>query len=152
VKLDRRLQPVLKLPRQWSFDVYLFSDPVKALPASLLACWARKRSPDSPKGSVGSFCCAFGAFRILTTMDISRAEQRILHLLAQGGRIEIERTENKKIETVNCYTRDGWLYPGFGIELFRKLKQLMAIKSSGGHPYRITEQGLRLVRAQLDNR
>ncbi|NKJ34409.1 MULTISPECIES: YjhX family toxin [Rhizobium] len=85
-------------------------------------------------------------------MDISRAEQRILHLLAQGGRIEIERTENKKIETVNCYTRDGWLYPGFGIELFRKLKQLKAIKSSGGHPYRITERGLRLVRAQLDNR
>jgi len=85
-------------------------------------------------------------------MGISRAEQRILHLLAQGGRIEIERTENKKIETVNCYTRDGWLYPGFGIELFRKLKQLKAIKSSGGHPYRITEQGLRLVRAQLDNR
>lgn len=85
-------------------------------------------------------------------MDISRAEQRILHLLAQGGRIEIERTENKKIETANCYTRDGWLYPGFGIELFRKLKQLKAIKSSGGHPYRITERGLRLVRAQLDNR
>ena len=85
-------------------------------------------------------------------MDISRAEQRILHLLAQGGRIEIERTENKKIETVNCYTRDGWLYPGFGIELFRKLIQLKAIKSSGGHPYRITERGLRLVRAQLDNR
>ncbi|MGM4980681.1 MULTISPECIES: YjhX family toxin [Rhizobiaceae] len=85
-------------------------------------------------------------------MDISRAEQRILHLLAQGGRIEIERTENKKIETVNCYTRDGWLYPGFGIELFRKLKQQKAIKSSGGHPYRITERGLRLVRAQLDNR
>ncbi|MBM7049578.1 MULTISPECIES: YjhX family toxin [Rhizobium] len=85
-------------------------------------------------------------------MDISRAEQRILHLLAQGGRIEIERTENKKIETVNCYTRDGWLYPGFGLELFRKLKQLRAIKSSGGHPYRITDRGLRLVRAQLDNR
>ena len=85
-------------------------------------------------------------------MDISRAEQRILHLLAQGGRIEISRSETKKIETANCYTRDGWLYPGFGIELFRKLKQLKAIKSSSGQPYRITERGLRLVRAQLDNK
>lgn len=85
-------------------------------------------------------------------MDISRAEQRILHLLAQGGRIELERTDNKKIEIVNCYTRDGWLYPGFDIELFRKLKRLKAIRSSNGDPYRITEKGLRLVRAQLDNR
>jgi len=48
-------------------------------------------------------------------MDISRAEQRILHLLAQGGRIEIERDDKKKIEAVNCLTRDGWLYPGFDL-------------------------------------
>lgn len=85
-------------------------------------------------------------------MDISRAEQRILHLLAQGGRIEIERDDNKKIETVNCLTRDGWLYPGFDLELFRKLKRLKAIRSQTGQPYRITERGLRLVRSQLDNR
>ncbi|ACM26233.1 YjhX family toxin [Agrobacterium sp. SHOUNA12C] len=85
-------------------------------------------------------------------MDISRAEQRILHLLAQGGRIEIIRSETKKIEAASCFTRDGWLYPGFDLTLFRKLKHLKAIKSSGGHPYRITERGLRLVRAQLDNR
>ena len=98
------------------------------------------------------FVAPYGAFRILKTMDISRAEQRILHLLAQGGRIEINRSEHKKIEMVRCFTRDGWLYPGFGLDLFRKLKRLRAIKSSGGHPYRITEQGLRLVRAQLDNR
>ena len=55
-------------------------------------------------------------------MDISRAEQRILHLMAQGGRIEITRDDNEKIETVSCFTRDGWVYPGFGMELFRKLK------------------------------
>lgn len=30
-------------------------------------------------------------------MDISRIEQRILHLLAQGGRIEIERNDKKRI-------------------------------------------------------
>lgn len=85
-------------------------------------------------------------------MDISRPEQRILHLLAQGGRIELERTEKKKIETAHCYTRDGWLYPDFGIELFRRLRRLKAIRSTDGQPYRITEKGLKLVRAQLDNR
>ncbi|KQV82727.1 YjhX family toxin [Rhizobium sp. Root1220] len=85
-------------------------------------------------------------------MDISRTEQRILHLLAQGGRIEIERDDRKKIEAVSCFTRDGWVYPGFDIELFRKLKRLRAIKKSTGQPYRITEHGLRLVRSQLDNR
>jgi uncharacterized protein YjhX (UPF0386 family) len=84
-------------------------------------------------------------------MDISRAEQRILHLMAQGGRIEITR-DNRKIEMVSCFTRDGWVYPGFGLELFRKLKRLKAIKSSAGQPYRITERGLKLVRAQLDNK
>ncbi len=85
-------------------------------------------------------------------MDISRAEQRILHLLAQGGRIEIERSDNKKIETVCCFTRDGWVYPDFGIDLFRRLKRLKAIKSTNGHPYRISDKGLRLVRSQLNNR
>lgn len=85
-------------------------------------------------------------------MDISRAEQRILHLLAQGGRIELERDDRKKIGIVRCFTRDGWLYTGFDLELFRKLKRLKAIKSSSGQPYRITDRGLRLVRAQLDNR
>ena len=46
-------------------------------------------------------------------MDISRNEQRILHLLAQGGRIEIEKNERKKVSDVRCLTRDGWRYPGF---------------------------------------
>ncbi|MFS8147734.1 hypothetical protein ATY78_15360 [Rhizobium sp. R635] len=85
-------------------------------------------------------------------MDISRTEQRILHLMAQGGRIEITRDDNRKIENVSCFTRDGWLYPGVGLDLFRRLKRLKAIKSSSGQPYRITERGLRLVRSQLDNR
>ncbi len=85
-------------------------------------------------------------------MDISRAEQRILHLLAQGGRIELVRDETRKIEKVNCFSRDGWLYPGVDLTLFRKLKQKRAIASSSGKPYRITERGLVLVRAELDNR
>lgn len=84
-------------------------------------------------------------------MDISRTEQRILHLLAQGGRIEIEKNDKKKIETVMCLTRDGWRYPGFDLELFRKLKRKKAVSSSQGGAYRITRRGLQLVRAELDN-
>ncbi|MGQ3213999.1 MAG: YjhX family toxin [Shinella sp.] len=84
-------------------------------------------------------------------MDISRAEQRILHLLAQGGRIDIEKDENRKIATVSCITRDGWRAGGLDVELFRKLKRRRCIASSGGKPYRITQRGLVLVRAQLDN-
>ena len=84
-------------------------------------------------------------------MDISRAEQRILHHLAQGGRIEVTR-ESKAIIEIRCFTRDGWVYPGFDPELFRKLKRKKAISSSGGKPYRITERGLQLVRAELNNR
>jgi uncharacterized protein YjhX (UPF0386 family) len=83
-------------------------------------------------------------------MDISRAEQRILHLLAQGGRIDIEK-ENRKIITVACITRDGWRASGLDLDLFRKLKRRRCIASSGGRPYRITQRGLELVRSQLDN-
>lgn len=85
-------------------------------------------------------------------MNISRLEQRILHLLAQGGRIEIEKDDNQKIEAVHCLTREGWRYPGFDIPLFRKLKRKKAVASSNGGPYRITREGLKLVRPQLDNR
>jgi uncharacterized protein len=84
-------------------------------------------------------------------MDITRAEQRILHLLAQGGWIEHIHSK-AKIKDVKCFNRDGWHYPGVDLELFRKLKRLKAISSSRGQPYRITSRGLVLVRSQLDNR
>ena len=85
-------------------------------------------------------------------MDISRAEQRILHLLAQGGKIELTRDENHKIEKVVLYTRDGWVFSGLDLITFRKLKSTRAISSSRSQPYRITTRGLELVRAELDNR
>jgi uncharacterized protein YjhX (UPF0386 family) len=84
-------------------------------------------------------------------MDISRAEQRILHLLAQGGRIEIVRDERGDIEELACY-RDGWLYTDFNLLLFRRLKNKRAIASRNSKPYRITQRGLELVRSQPDNR
>ena len=84
-------------------------------------------------------------------MDISRDEQRILHLLAQGGRIEIIKQQKKITETA-CFTREGWRYGGLDLELFRKLKRRRAIASRKSGPYRITRRGLELVRGQLDNR
>jgi len=85
-------------------------------------------------------------------MDISRAEQRILYLLAQGGRIELVRDDKRKIEKLSLYTRDGWVFSGLNLEAFRKLKRKRAIASVGGKPYRITTRGLELVRGELDNR
>ena len=85
-------------------------------------------------------------------MDISRAEQRILHLLAQGGRIELVRDDNRKVEKLQLFTREGWMFGGLDIGTFRKLKQKKAIRSIGGMPYRITERGLVLVRGEQDNR
>nr|CAD6607262.1 hypothetical protein RKHAN_02005 [Rhizobium sp. Khangiran2] len=85
-------------------------------------------------------------------MDISRAEQRILHLLAQGGRIELVRDDNRKVEKLQLFTREGWMFSGLDIVTFRKLKQKKAIRSTGGMPYRITERGLVLVRAEQNNR
>jgi len=109
----------------------------------------------------GGFWCLAGMIRPrraspasfpgILTMDISRLEQRVLHLLAQGGRIEIEKSR-KRIAEVVCLTRDGWRYPGVDIELFRKLRRKKAVSSSAGGPYRITRRGLELVRSQLDNR
>jgi uncharacterized protein YjhX (UPF0386 family) len=95
---------------------------------------------------------AFFVFPENSHMDISRTEQRILHLLAQGGRIEIEKNQKKRIASVKCLTRDGWHYPGVDLDLFRKLKRKKAVSSTDGGPYRITRRGLELVRSELDNR
>ena len=85
-------------------------------------------------------------------MDISRSEQRILHLLAQGGRIEVRKDERKRIITAECLTRDGWRFQGIDLDLFRKLKRKKAVASSNSGPYRVTRRGLELVRSELDNR
>jgi uncharacterized protein YjhX (UPF0386 family) len=85
-------------------------------------------------------------------MDISRTEQRVLHLLAQGGHLEVKKNERKRIVSVECLTRDGWRFQGIELELFRKLKRKKAVASVNSGPYRITRRGLELVRSELDNR
>lgn len=85
-------------------------------------------------------------------MDISKDEQRVLHVLAQGGRLMVLKTSAGRIMNVEGFTREGWRMPPIAPRLFRKLKSKKAIASKGGGPYRITRRGLELVRAQPDNR
>ena len=85
-------------------------------------------------------------------MDISREEQRVLHLLAQGGVIEPFKDKRGRIERVVCINRDGFILPAMDMMLFKKLKRRHTIASRNGGPYRITRRGVELVRAEVDNR
>ncbi|MBO6892306.1 MAG: YjhX family toxin [Roseibium sp.] len=85
-------------------------------------------------------------------MDISKAEQRVLHLLAQGGYILVEKDETGRIINQETVTRDGWYWAGCSQQLFQKLKYKRLISSKNSGPYRITQLGLRRVRSQLDSR
>lgn len=85
-------------------------------------------------------------------MDISRDEQRVLHALAQGGRIAAIKNERGKIIDFEFFSRDGWLISGLTPLIFSKLKARKAVRSQAGQPYRITRRGLELVRSQVNNR
>lgn len=85
-------------------------------------------------------------------MNISKHEQRVLHVLAQGGAIHFERSSGGKIREVTCFTRDGHVLDDCTLEVFTRLKIRRFIRSLRGRPYRITHHGIRSVRAQLDNR
>lgn len=85
-------------------------------------------------------------------MNISKAEQRVLHVLAQGGMIRHRRSENGQIVEALCFTREDFVLAQTDLPLFHRLRRRGFIASHGGAPYRITQAGLRAVRAQLDNR
>lgn len=85
-------------------------------------------------------------------MNISKPQQRTLHALAQGGAIVLERDEKGGLIDAECVTREGWRLGDCDVALFRSLKKKGLIASRGGGPYRITREGLRSLRAQLDNR
>ncbi len=85
-------------------------------------------------------------------MNVSKMEQRVLHALAKGGVVILEKDDARKIVRAACVTREGWYLPGITVGLFKKMKRRRLIASKGGGPYRITDTGLIAVRAQLDNR
>lgn len=85
-------------------------------------------------------------------MNISKHEQRTLHALAQGGRINQHKDDCGDIIAVDCITRDGWRLADCTLSVFRRLRRRRFIRSESGAPYRITREGLAAVRAQLDNR
>ena len=84
-------------------------------------------------------------------MNISRHEQRALHVLALGGRIIHERGDGPKITSVTCVTREGMILADFDLAVFNRLRRKRLIESRSGSPYRISKRGRISVRAQPDN-
>ncbi len=85
-------------------------------------------------------------------LNISKHEQRVLHVLAQGGAIHFERQSNGKIRDIRCFTRDGHILADCDLKLFERLKKRRFIKSVNGRPYRATRLGLSSANAQHNNR
>ena len=85
-------------------------------------------------------------------MNISKDEQRVLHALAQGGVILVEKDSRNKILEINCVTREGWTLTSCRRDIFAKLRKRRFIRSRNGGPYRVTRSGLAAVRAELSQR
>ena len=85
-------------------------------------------------------------------MNISRNEQRVLHVLAQGGLIRHHRDERGQIILVECFTREGYLLSDCTLEVFHRLRGKRLIESCASSPYRISRRGREAVRSQADNR
>ncbi|MCE1237756.1 MAG: YjhX family toxin [Hyphomicrobiales bacterium] len=84
-------------------------------------------------------------------MNISKIEQRVLHVLALGGRIRHHR-DGRRIVAVDCVDREGARLADCDLTTFARLKRRGLVRSRGGGPYELTELGRRSVRAEFDQR
>ncbi|GAB1364248.1 YjhX family toxin [Rhodobacter sp.] len=84
-------------------------------------------------------------------MNISRSEQRVLHVLALGGRIQHLREGGPKITSVTCFTREGLVLADCNLAVFARMRRKRLIESRLGGAYRISRLGRQSVRAQHDN-
>lgn len=85
-------------------------------------------------------------------MNISKEEQRVLHVLAQGGLIHYTRAANGKLVEADCFTHDGSRLVGCTLAVVARLRRKRLIASESSRPYRISKAGRRAVRSQPDNR
>jgi uncharacterized protein YjhX (UPF0386 family) len=85
-------------------------------------------------------------------LNISKPQQRTLHALAQGGKIMLDLNQTGALIAAECVTREGWRLADCDLGVFKSLKRKRLIASTGGQPYRITQEGLANLRSQLDNR
>jgi len=85
-------------------------------------------------------------------LNISKSQQRTLHALAQGARIELLRDDRGRIVGADCITGEGWRLSDCSLGVFKTLKRRRFIASADGGPYRITRLGAANLRSQLDNR
>ena len=85
-------------------------------------------------------------------MNISKEEQRVLHVLAQGGHIRHQRGPNGRILDADCFTHDGAVLIGCTLQVIARLRRKRLIESRNSGPYRISQTGRLVVRAQADNR
>lgn len=85
-------------------------------------------------------------------MNISKIEQRVLHVLAQGGMIRYLRGPNGRLLDVTCFTHDGAVLSDCTLEIVGKLRRKRLIESRKSSPYRLSQRGRESVRAQLNNR
>lgn len=85
-------------------------------------------------------------------MNISRKEQRVLHVLAQGGHIRHQRGPNGRITDADCFTHDGSILVDCTLDIIARLRRKRLIQSHDSGPYRISALGRHTVRSQADNR